>query len=183
MNFLGPLVLMLAASTTGAEPRCVVSDSETMALLEATQQNPTPLGIILGASSDWITRYIVVRTTHALPSPGFAGREGSEKITYYVSGSNATCMQEIDPASCPALNLELRAYRERSYEAMHNRSHLRSDAPYHPLFAMLHAQDGNGNLTKIVANWSHPLVRDVEQTFSRIKACTREADDRAWRSR
>lgn len=172
------LFALLLAATTPITPHCVAGD-EAATALAATRETPTPLGLIVGTGSDWGAKFLIVGTTHHLGVPGIPTREGTERITYYAAGRQLTCSQVLERSTCPALDLELRAYRDRAYAVMHNRSKLRAGAAYHPPFALLHAQDGDGNVTRIVSTQSeHPLMHDTAQTFSAIASCTADVDMR-----
>jgi len=172
------LLAFLLASATSATPHCVASDEATT-LLAATRETPTPLGLIVGTGSDWGAKFLIVSTTHHLGVPGIPTREGTERITYYAAGRRLTCSKALERSTCPALDLELRTYRDRAYPVMHKRSGLRAGAAYHPPFALLHTQDGDGNVTRIVSTQSeHPLMHDTAQTFSAIASCTTDVDMR-----
>jgi hypothetical protein len=169
------LALLLAAATS-TTPHCVAGD-EAAPVLAATRGTPTPLGLIVGTGSDWGAKYLIVSTTHHLGVPGIPTREGATRITYYAAGRHLTCTKVLESSTCPGLDAAFRAYHDRSYAVMHNQSRLRTGAAYHPPFALLHAQDGDGNLTKIVSTQSeHPLMRDTAGTFADIASCTADVD-------
>jgi hypothetical protein len=61
---------------------------------------------------------------------------------------------------------------------MFNPSQLRDRSTFHPPFALLHAQDADGNVIKINASWpGHPLMRDAYETFESIGSCTKDVDE------
>lgn len=172
------LLAFLLAAATSATPHCVAGD-EAATVLAATRETPTPLGLIVGTGSDWGAKFLIVSTTHHLGVPGIPMREGTERITYYAAGRQLTCSKVLERSTCPGLDLALRAYRDRAYAVMHNRLGLRPGAAYHPPFALLHAQDGDGNLTRIASTQSeHPLMHDAARTFDDIASCTADVDMR-----
>ena len=176
---MDPFAFVLAATAIASTPHCV-SEAEAHRLLAPTREEPTPLGLILGAGSDWGAKYLVVSTTHHLGVPLIPGTERSQSVTYYAVSRERTCAKEIELAACPQLSLDIDAYRGRSYSVMYNRTRLREGAAFHPPFSLLHVKDGDGNVARIFAGQSqHPLHHDAAQTFSSIKSCTKDVDDLA----
>jgi hypothetical protein len=171
------LAIVLAVATADQPPICVPTQ-EAREILKFTEERPTPRGMIIGSGSDWGAKFLVVRTTHRLAGFGVPPTEGTETVTYITTWRERTCSKKLEKRSCPTLEGALRTLRARSYGVMYNRDGLVPHGADHPPFALLHAQDGDGNTTKIVSTHSdHPLLNDVSYAFSDLKSCTKDADE------
>ena len=160
-----------------AEPFQCSSGKEAVELFKPTTQAPTPMGMIVGAGSDWGTKYLVVHTTNYLAVPGIKTRQGSTTVTYYQTFRDHVCTRELTKTNCSALDSALNTLKNRSYAVMNNRTELREGYAYHPPFAVLHVQDGDGNITKISSNWpGHPVMDDVYLVFKNIERCTADIE-------
>ena len=175
------LALLLQATVTQApkkvEPFQCSSGQEARQLLEPASKTPAPLGMVIGAGSDWGTKFLVVHTTNYLAVPGIKSREGTTTITYYETARDRACSRELTKSNCPNLEPALDVLKTRSYSVMHNRTSLREGYAYHPPFAFLHIQDGDGNITRISSGISgHPVASDVYQVFKNIERCTADLE-------
>lgn len=174
------LALLLAAASTSAPAPTCVTGAAAEQVLKPTREGARPLGLVIGLGGDWASRYLVLTTTHRLAFPGIDTARGSEAATYYATMRGTTCFQEITLDSCPSLRPEIEAYRARAYPVMFNRTALREGSVSHPTFAVLRAQDGDGNTTNTSVGWhGHPLINDAAHTFRAISACTQGVDQAA----
>ncbi len=172
------LFLLLAASAPSSTVECF-DGAEAERAVAVLREEPTPLGMVLGAGNDSEAKYLVVSTTHRLGVPGIPSQDGKERVSYYAMARDRVCSKEIELASCGDAAIAVRTYRARAYVVMHHRSQLRRGAAYHPPFALLHVKDGDGNTIRIAATQSeHPLMHDAAATFSSIQSCTRDVDER-----
>ena len=167
-------ILLAAASTTPA-PECTDAQTAIQAVAKARDRS-TPLGLVLGTGGDWGAKYLVVKTTHQLAIPGIPTQSGESSATYYAIGRERACSKPLEPATCPQLSLELAAYRSRSYVVMQNRDGLRKGAAYHPPFAILVGEDGDGTVMRIATQSEHPLMHDASDTFRQLERCTTDVD-------
>ena len=176
------LAILLQSAVTPATapanaPVCHDGHDATTKLTQAVQQVPAPLGLVIGAGSDWGSEFLIVKSSHHLGVPGIPTRHGSTTTTYYQAARDRVCEMELTNRNCPALGQAVTSLQSRSYAILHNRSDLRGGYAYHPPYAFVHAQDGDGNVTKITATWTgHPLMSDTSKFFQSIKACTTEIE-------
>lgn len=159
------------------EPYQCVNGDEARQILKSTTERPAPMGMIIGTGSDWGSKFLVVHTTNFLAVPGIKSRQGSVTTTYYETARDRVCLRELTKNNCSNLDSALDMLRTRAYSVMHNRSALREGYAFHPPFAFLHVQDGDGNITKISSNWQgHPISSDVYQLFRSIDTCTADLE-------
>ena len=183
-----PLILSLLIQATaatgpasGPPPRCE-SGAAARELLEPAHGVPKPLGLVVGAGSDWGSRYLVVATTHHLAVPGIPSARGRETATVFVAVGDSACALELTEARCPALRPALHALASNTYPVLHRREGLREGHAFHPPFGFIHARDGDGNTVKVSGEWTgHPVMDDVHAFFHSIAHCTSDAE-RALRS-
>ena len=160
------------------EPVCHDGRDATTKLTNAVQQVPSPLGLIIGTESDLGPVFLIVKSSHHLGVPGIPTRHGSTTTTYYQAASDRVCEMELTSKNCPTLEQAVATLQSRSYAILHNRTDLRGGYAYHPPYAFVHTQDGDGNVTKISAAWpGHPLMSDASAFFKSIKVCTTQIEE------
>lgn len=165
------------AATPSNAPVCHSGHDATTEFTKTVQEPPAPLGLVIGTGSDWDSKFLVVKTSHYLGVPGIPTRPGSTTITYYQTAHDRVCEKELTSKNCPLLEQALATMQSHSYALFHNRSDLRGGYAYHPPYAFVHAQDGDGNVTKISAAWpGHPLMSDASEFFQSISSCTTEIE-------
>ncbi len=176
---MNTLALLLATAVATSAPECLPTQ-EAKKILQLTNEPPTPHGMIIGYGSDWSAKFLVKRTTHRLPVFGVPSKEGTETTTYVASSQQRTCWKKIEANTCSVLESTISTLKVRSYSVMYKRDGLTKSGADHPSFALLHAQDGDGNVTKLISTDSiHPLMGDISKAFSDLKQCTRDVDEAA----
>ena len=176
MSIILAILLQSASASvtpTSSEPICSDGEDAIANLTKDVQKPPTPLGFIIGTGSDWGSEFLIVKSSHHLGVPGIPTRQGATTTTYYQTAQDRVCEIHLTSKNCSTLDQAVDTIQSRSYSVAHNRSDLRSGYAYHPPYAFVHIQDGDGNVTKISATWpGHPLMSDTYELFRSIKSCT-----------